>query len=73
MRSETPLPSLVPTSQGGIQAEWHQEGIDLEIEATSSHRFAVYLEDVESGKSEELITMYDFDSLELAMERITPI
>lgn len=27
-------PDIVPTSQGGIQLEWHNFGIDLEIEIT---------------------------------------
>jgi hypothetical protein len=28
---ETPAPSFVPTSQGGIQVEWHLGGTDLEL------------------------------------------
>lgn len=25
-------PSIVPTHRGGLQAEWHRKGVDLEIE-----------------------------------------
>src|SRR5713101_4961012 len=32
MRDDSPLPTLVPTSRGGVQIEWHARGIDLEIE-----------------------------------------
>lgn len=33
---DTPPPTIVPTRRGGIQVEWHQNGIDLEIEALRS-------------------------------------
>ena len=29
----TPPPSVVPTRSGGVQVEWHQNGVDFEIEA----------------------------------------
>jgi len=29
---QAPAPAIVPTPSGGIQLEWHQDGIDLEIE-----------------------------------------
>ncbi len=34
--SDSTPPVVVPTSQGGVQVEWHQNGIDLEIEAFNS-------------------------------------
>ena len=30
--SRTPPPSVVPTWDGGVQVEWHRNGVDLEIE-----------------------------------------
>ena len=30
--SQTPPPAVVPTWNGGVQVEWHRNGIDLEIE-----------------------------------------
>lgn len=30
----TPTPSIVPTWEGGVQAEWHRNGVDLEIEVS---------------------------------------
>ena len=30
--SRTPPPAVVPTWNGGVQVEWHRNGIDLEIE-----------------------------------------
>lgn len=32
MAAGTPIPSVVPTAHGGIQFEWHEHGVDLEIE-----------------------------------------
>jgi hypothetical protein len=31
MRPQTSAPSLVPLSDGGIQIEWHQAGVDVEV------------------------------------------
>jgi len=38
-------PQIVPTVSGGIQLEWHQNGIDLEIEISASGSEKVYFED----------------------------
>jgi len=32
MGPSTPPPTVVPTVEGGIQLEWHQNNIDLEVE-----------------------------------------
>ena len=29
---QTPPPSVVPTWEGGLQVEWHRNGVDLEVE-----------------------------------------
>ena len=31
--SQCPPPAVVPTWRGGVQAEWHRNNVDLEIEA----------------------------------------
>ncbi len=31
----TPVPALVPLRSGGIQIEWHERGVDLEIQVRS--------------------------------------
>jgi hypothetical protein len=31
MRTHTPIPQVVPSGTGGVQLEWHQKGIDLEL------------------------------------------
>ena len=41
MGHSTPAPAIVPTNRGGVQAEWHRNGIDLEIETLRPSRFHV--------------------------------
>ncbi len=36
-----PEPSVVPCSHGGVQLEWHQDGVDLEIEFKPGDKFSV--------------------------------
>ena len=50
MDEATPLPQIVPTSTGGIQLEWHQQGIDLEVEVTGPYRCRVSFEDFRCGE-----------------------
>ena len=39
---DAPPPSICPTWRGGIQAEWHPQGYDLEIEAVPDGSFECY-------------------------------
>jgi hypothetical protein len=43
-------PSIVPTSRGGIQVEWHQKGIDLEIEVLESGTFEYFFNGPEGDR-----------------------
>jgi hypothetical protein len=49
MREETPRPAIVPTTDGGLQVEWHVHGIDLEVEILASGHLAVSFEDARRG------------------------
>jgi hypothetical protein len=43
MSVDSPVPQLVPLPDGGLQAEWHADGHDVEIEITGTgavHAFA---------------------------------
>ncbi len=53
LEDDSAAPSIVPTSAGGIQAEWHIGGIDLEIEVLSPFRFGVSFEDSVTGREWE--------------------
>lgn len=47
-----PEPAIVPTSEGGIQIEWHRGGIDFEV-SISDDDSLVFLEDAETGQIDE--------------------
>lgn len=51
MVEHSPRPQIVPTSDGGVQLEWHQNGIDLEVEIAPSSKVLVSYEDSVSGSS----------------------
>lgn len=53
MQDETPSPSVVPTSEGGVQLEWHIRDIDLEIEFQSPSRILASFEDQRTGEEWE--------------------
>lgn len=66
----TPPPAIVPTVFGGVQAEWHQKGLDLEIEVNSPNRFAVYCKDHKTNKVWEDDATTDFKPLASVLERL---
>lgn len=49
MRPRTPLPQIVPTAVGGVQLEWHEKDIDLELHITAPYRCEVWFEDHRDG------------------------
>jgi len=59
-----PFPLIVPTNSGGIQLEWHAEGVDLEIKILSVNKINVYF-DLEPYPEWEGIITYDLESLDL--------
>lgn len=53
LRDDSPAPSVVPTSRGGLQFEWHTAGVDLEVEFLSGTRVVGSFEDHVTGLSWE--------------------
>ncbi len=51
MANDTPAPSVVPTSRGSVQVEWHMGGVDVEIEAVSPDCFEASFENTQTGES----------------------
>lgn len=43
-------PVVVPTTRGGVQVEWHQNEVDLEIEATSSGKLEFFFSGLAGDK-----------------------
>ena len=45
MQPRTPMPEIVP-SAGGVQFEWHERGIDLEMHVTAPYEWEIWFEDL---------------------------
>lgn len=50
MRPDTPAPSVVPTSGGGLQLEWHVNKMDLEIHVDGPYAGEFWWRDHVSGE-----------------------
>lgn len=51
---DTPTPSIVPTPMGHFQAEWHQNGADLEVEVVKPTKILVSYSDATDAWDDEL-------------------
>lgn len=71
MRDDSPAPSVVPTARGGVQLEWHRNGVDLEIEVVGPREFVVSFEAEATGEVWEKTLMDDFAELSAALDRIS--
>lgn len=63
LRDDSPNPSVVPTSRGGIQLEWHTGGVDLEVEFVSPSRLIGFFEDQRTGTKWEKDLTFDLRPL----------
>ena len=63
MRDDTPAPSVVPTSRGGVQIEWHTRGVDLEIEFETPFLIRGSFEDHRTRQSWEKDLSFDQNAL----------
>lgn len=71
MQPGTPVPQVVPSSVGGVQLEWHEKDIDVELHITAPFDCELWFEDHRSGKliSEKLSS--ELDVVRLALEELT--
>lgn len=66
MAPDTAAPAIVPTADGGVQVEWHQGGVDVEMFFGDCDDDALYVHDVASGKEWEGPAVEGFSEFELA-------
>lgn len=71
MRPRTPPPQVVPSGVGGVQFEWHQCDMDIELHVTAPYHCEFWCEDRRTGEqiSEELTT--DFSLPRQALNELT--
>ena len=69
----TPIPSVVPTSDGLIQFEWHTNDIDLEVRVLSSTKIEVSFEDAQGtlAPMEDAEFGYDFRDVKRAIDALS--
>ena len=54
VQDDTPVPSIVPMSRGGIQLEWHLRGMNIEVTVPPlGSSVEVWYEDLRSGEERE--------------------
>lgn len=69
MQSETPPPHLTPMSHEGILIEWHQHGIELEIEVEAPTQ--VWISSTVDSEEKEWFVGSDFSSLKMPISELT--
>lgn len=62
--SQIPPPSIVPTTSGGVQIEWHEKGIDLELHIAGPYDCEMWFEDQRGVAPRELHLTNDFSPLQ---------
>jgi hypothetical protein len=70
MREGVPVPSVVPTSRGTLQLEWHARGVDLEVEVRSEADISVSFEDQITGAAWDREISTDFRPLAQVMKTL---
>ena len=72
VQNSTPEPSLVPSPDGHIQAEWHVMGKELEVEFESSTSIRVLFEDLNNpARDWEEVLSTDLSRLSKAVMEIS--
>lgn len=71
MRPNTPAPHMTPMSHEGLMLEWHENGIDLEIEVERPGDLWVSFEDAVEGIEEEKPLKSDLRMLAVPIEKLT--
>ena len=72
MSPRTPIPQAVPSSVGGVQLEWHDKGIDLELHIAAPYEAEFWFQD-HSKPDQAPISMVlsnDFSTLRNALQEL---
>jgi len=71
LEPDTPSPAVIPTVRGGIQLEWHREGVNLEIYIESPDDVSFFAERIGCGEICETPLAGHEDELKSWLKRIT--
>lgn len=62
-QEDVPAPSLVPGSDGSVQAEWHRNGYDVELDVLDVQKVVATRYNVNTGNEEVLEIQDDFSAV----------
>jgi hypothetical protein len=72
MRTRTPIPQVVPSGAGGVQLEWHQKGIDLELHISAPYECELWFQDHRQSQQPISLELTDnFSALLKPIELLT--
>jgi hypothetical protein len=73
MRPRTPLPQVIPSAAGGVQLEWHEKGVDLELHVTAPYQWELWFRDLQDPSSQpvSLELTDDFSELKRPIALLT--
>jgi len=71
LQQTTPEPAIVPRVRGGLQLEWHRNGVDLEIYVDSPTDIRFEAEDSKSGQTAEATLAGNEELLNTWISRIS--
>jgi hypothetical protein len=73
MRPRTPLPQVIPSAAGGVQLEWHENGVDLELHITAPYQWELWFRDLQDPNSQpvSLELTDDFSALKRPIALLT--
>jgi len=72
MGTTTPAPAVVPTSPGGIQFEWHEAGVDLELEISPRGQASMVFENPGDDEYVEVDALTSLSELQRALALLSP-
>lgn len=71
MGPRSPAPHVVPSSVGGVQLEWHEKDIDLEIHVSGPYQCEVWYHDHRAEEPLSAEISNDFSILEAPIHALT--
>jgi hypothetical protein len=71
MTPQTPIPFIAPVAGGGVQLEWHVDGLDIELYIPQPSRAELYIEYHDGRDIVEEDLSSDFELLSSAIQEIS--
>ncbi len=71
MRTNTPAPAVVPTADGGVQFEWHENDFDLELYIAAPYDCELFYRDHRTNVSDAVPLRTNFSPLIKQIERLS--